>query len=89
MSSQEGIGEGWSKVEHWLSRLSPNTYKTNLRTFKLWMNWVQQSETKFAKFTPDELIKYQEQADNGTRFDILDLIVQPFVTQKRGRIGYS
>lgn len=89
MSLKEGLGEGWTKVEHWLSRLSPNTYKTNLRTFKLWMKWVRQSDTKFAESTPDDLIEYQREVDNGSRFDILDIIVQPFINQKRGRIGYK
>lgn len=89
MDSREGLGEGWTKVEHWLSRLSPNTYGTNLRTFKLWMKWIRQSKTKFAKSTPDELIEYQQQTDNGTRYDILDQIVQPFIIHKRGRIGYK
>lgn len=83
------MGDGWTKVDLWLSRLSPNTHGATLRCFKMWMKWVKQSKTKFAKSTPDELIMYQQQSDNGSRFEILDGIVQPFVASKKGRVGYK
>ena len=81
--------EGWSKVDHWLGRVSPETAERTLPIFRSWMRWVAQTGSKFADYTPDQLVEYQLQSDNGSRYDILDLLVQPYVRQKRGRIGYK
>jgi len=75
-------------VEKWLSRLSPNYAKTNMKMFRPWIKWVRKSETRFRDYTPDELVEYQRNTDNGSRYDILDEIVQPYIIAKSGRHSY-
>ena len=77
--------EEQTSVERWLSRLSFGTAEKDRQRLQNWIKWVRQSKTRFSQFTPDELITYQKESDNGTRYDILDEIVQPYILQKKGR----
>ncbi len=45
------------------------------------MNWVKENGGMFSSFTPDELIKYQQEHRD---FEILDSIVKPYVRQAVG-----
>lgn len=76
---------GWTKVDHWLSRMSPKTQYNCTQAIKNWMLWVGNSGTRFSRFTPDDLIKFQAETTNGDRFAILDEIVQPYVNSIGGR----
>ncbi len=76
--------EGWASVERWLSRLAPSTARVHLSYFKGWMKWVNEGNSKFSNATPDELISIQKNVENGTLYDVLDEIVQPYVMRKEG-----
>ena len=81
--------EGWTSVDRWLGRLAPSTAQRNRLILNRWMRWLRQSKTGFSKTTPDELITYQKAAGNGELYDILDDIVQPFISQLNGRYNYK
>jgi len=83
------LPEGWASVEHWLGRLRENTAIKNLQMFKPWVNWVRVNGSKFADFTPDQMIEYQLNSVGQGRYEILDKIVQPYVMQKAGRHSYK
>lgn len=63
-------------MEKWKSRLSATTSKSYLKAFNLFMEWLRESDSKFKDYTPDQLIEYQRNADNGSLYDILDLAQQ-------------
>ena len=69
--------KGYSTVENWLSRLAPATQIIQRSYFNKFLKWVGVNGEKFSKFTPDELIEYQKQTDNGNRYDILEKIYNP------------
>jgi len=83
------LADGWSSVERWMSRLAPSTAKKNFEHLKWWLNWVRESKSRFAQFTPDELVSYQKAAGNGEQYDILDEIVQPYILSLEGRYSYK
>jgi len=62
--------------------------------FQIFMRWVKQNGGKFSEYTPDQLIEYQKQTSNGSQYDILDVLAQPYVRQAEGtfntkRVRYS
>lgn len=73
-------------VEHWISRLSPASEKSARGYLRRWLTWLHDEDTPFRHYTPDQLVQYQQDADNGTRFDILD-VVQRYVTQLTVRMN--
>ncbi len=80
----ERFPSGADSVKNWMNRLSPRTAIDNAYTFLRWISWVQKGSPKWANFTPDDLINYQEAAPNGDRFNILNEI-QKYVNQNGGR----
>jgi integrase len=75
-----------SAIENWVSRLSPNTAKLNRYFLGRWVTWMGENGGKFSAMSPDELVAYQRAADNGARYDILDL-VQKYSQDLPGRFG--
>ena len=71
-------------VENWLGRLGLSTQKPQRYYFQHFLKWIKVNGGKFSKYSPDELVEYQKQADNGNKYDILDTIVQPYVRQVKG-----
>jgi len=76
---------GHTSVEFWLSQLGELTARKDRSRFYQWMRWIKQSQTKFADFTPDQLIEFQKNTDNGNRYELLDAILKPWVTTKKAR----
>lgn len=87
--SENGLPEGWTKVEHWMGRLSPDNRRKNVYVIRKWMGWVRENGGRFRDYTPDDLIRFQAEASNGERFSILDETVEPFIIQEPGRIGHK
>ena len=69
-----------------MSRLGASTRRNQLGSFKLFMKWVRENDSKFKDYTPDQLVEYQRQADNGTRYEVLD-IGQNYVLQTHGTVN--
>jgi integrase len=49
------------------------------------MAYLKENSLKFRDYTPDQLVEYQQNADNGHKYDILDEL-QSFVTRIDGRV---
>ncbi|MFP3951928.1 MAG: hypothetical protein ACLFVP_07325 [Candidatus Bathyarchaeia archaeon] len=73
----------YSSVNRWLNRLASSTAKVQHTYFKHFMEWLSETDTKFASMNPDQLVEYQKQRDNRTKYDILDL-AQLYVSEKPG-----
>ena len=83
------LPDGWSSVERWMSRVAASTAKKYLEHMRWWLKWINEGESRFAHFSPDELVSYQKVAGNGEQYDILDEIVQPFILSLEGRHSYK
>lgn len=81
--------DGWTRVKPWLSRLAESTQYRALRTLELFMKWTREKGEKFSDMTPDDLIDYQFNADKAAQYEILDVLVQPYVLSIEGRVGYK
>jgi hypothetical protein len=75
-------------VSFWLSRLAPSTRKTGGSTIKRFESWLRVNGGAFKDTSLDELVAAQKNADNGSRYDVLDL-VQRYVNELQGRHGYK
>lgn len=73
------------KVENWLSRVSPTTARLYRYQLKGFLKWLQENGGSFKDYTPDELITYQQEADNGSKYDVLDLLQAYMISQKGKR----
>ena len=78
--------QGYKTVDKWLGRLAASTGKTSMVFVRKFMRWLKENGGRFAEYTPDELVAYQKAADNGTKYEILDLI-QRYVGQLDLRAG--
>jgi len=78
MDMQDEKREGWGTVDTWLSRMGKTTARNHRIRFNVWMRWMAEKGGGFAGMAPDELVEYQKNTDNGTRFEILD-VVQRYV----------
>lgn len=76
--------EGWASVERWVSRLDPSGTKMRRSIVRRFIRWVQTNGGRFSGYTPDQLVEYQKRCDNGSKFDMLDLI-QSYILTLRGR----
>jgi hypothetical protein len=79
MVKMGGEAEG-NSVENWVGRLKPYTGIMARKHLSLFMRWLRQSSSQFKDYTPDQLIDYSKNADNGHKFDILDLVQQHIVS---------
>jgi len=80
--------EEFDSVKRWRSRLKPESFRVALTVFRGWYDWIIRTKPKFEGFTPDDFVRYQQSADNGTRFDILDAL-QEYVSGRKGRASYK
>jgi len=71
-------------VRRWLSRLTKKTAVDYEYSFNRFMNWLKEQDCKFSNFTPDELVEYQKNTDNGTKYELLDLI-QDYIQRDQGK----
>lgn len=67
--------ENSQSYRQWMGRLAQSTQYVQGNYFNTWMNWVRVNGGKFKDFTPDQMIEYQREADNGSRYDLLDLAI--------------
>lgn len=58
----------------WLGRMSEGSKRSYGPTFNRFMTYVREKGGPFKEMTPDELVRYQRNSDNGSAYDILDLI---------------
>lgn len=74
-------------VENWLGRLkqSPSHIKNARSQLNIFLKWLKENGGSFKDYTPDQLIEYQRNADNGHRFEILDLLQRHILTIKGRR----
>ncbi len=75
-------------VENWLSKFAPSTAETYRFHFDRWMGWMAENGGGLAGLSPEELVEYQMNTDNGNRYVILDLI-QRHVREIPGRYHYK
>ncbi len=73
----------YPSVDRWLGRLGEGSRKTRTSHLTSYMSWLKENGGNFKDFTPDQLIEYQREADNGKRYELLDL-AQRYVLQTKG-----
>lgn len=66
--------EGYRSVMFWRGRVSKGTFRTYIANLGLFMRWLKVNGGHLAGLHPDGLIEYQKNTDNGTRYDILNLV---------------
>ena len=62
-----------SAKQNWLERVSMGTRRDYAYTFDRFMIWKNENGGKFADMTPDQMIEYQRNAENGNGYELLDL----------------
>jgi len=83
--------EGFESVDRWLSRLDEGWRDRARGILMNFVDWLGGNSTKFGSYTPDMLIEYQRESDNGSRYDILDEIqryVQGFDIRYNSKVKY-
>jgi integrase len=75
-------------VQKWLNSLSGSNLKKRVTYLNGWLRWLKANGGQFSGFDPDGLVEYQKNADNGHKYDLLDLL-QSYVTQIKGRKSYK
>jgi len=66
--------EDYRSVVFWRGRVSKGTFRTYVANMGLFMRWLKVNGGPLAGLHPDGLIEYQKNTDNGTRYDILNLV---------------
>ena len=66
--------EGYKSVQFWRGRIAPGTFRTYINAFGVFMRWLRENGGALADLDPDGLIDYQKTTDNGSKFDLLDLV---------------
>jgi len=61
-------------VRFWRGRIGNGTYGTYMSAFGKFMGWLAENGGALAGLSPDALIEYQKESDNGSRYDLLDLV---------------
>jgi len=74
MENKQDLADTYSSVNKWKSRVAKSTYKSYIDHLVRWLSWLETKGGRFAGFSPDDLIETQRQTDNGTEYDILDLV---------------
>ncbi|MBM3291921.1 hypothetical protein FJY84_04505 [Candidatus Bathyarchaeota archaeon] len=80
--------EEYLTVNKWLERLSPSTQRLNKDSIKRFIKWLSIYGGEFKNYTPDDLIEYQKNANNGNKFNILDYI-EKYVSNVNGTTSYK
>jgi len=76
--------EGYDSVDNWLSRMGETTARNHRINFDVWMVWMRENGGAFRGMTPDELVRYQRDADNSHSYEILD-IAQRYIHGIKGK----
>jgi integrase len=67
-------------VRQWLAKLAPATQRVALSNFKGWMVWVHENGGEFKDMSPDDMVRFQQAVDNGSRYVIIDRLMQPYLS---------
>ena len=67
-------------VRQWLARLAPATQRVALSNFKSWLSWVRENGGEFKGMSPDDLVRFHQEAGNGSKYVIIDRLVQPYLS---------
>jgi len=67
-------------VRQWLAKLAPATQRVALSNFRNWVRWIHENGGEFMDMTPDGMIRFQQEAGNGSRYAIIDRLVQPYLS---------
>lgn len=62
--------------ERWLSRVAETTAQSYENRLGVFMVWLKENGGKFSDMSPDDLVEYQSNTDNGSKYDLLDLVQQ-------------
>ena len=73
-------------VPNWLGRLGEGSRRSYEPQFTRFMDFVRVNGGPFKEMGADELIEFQKNVDNGSRYEILDL-VQRYIGSKHGRLS--
>ncbi len=76
--------EGYRSVEAWLSRLGENTQIAQRSYFNQFMKWVNEYGGEYSAYTPDKLLEYQKQISSEDRFELIDKLLQPYISWVKG-----
>jgi len=77
-----------SCVDRWLGRLKANTANKSWYMFRGFIKWLDNCDSPFSGFSPDELIDFQKGAVGEDRYSILDLL-QSYLIERGGRASYK
>ena len=80
-----------NSVQKWLNRLDEGWRGRALQILKVFMIWLEEGDTKFREFSPDMLVQYQRNTDNGSQYDILDQVqahIQGFDARHGTKLKY-
>lgn len=61
-------------VRLWLGRVAPKTAEGYRERFIKFMAWLKEQAGPLSEMSPDDLIEYQRNTDNDSRYDILDKV---------------
>lgn len=61
-------------IKFWNDRLSKTSEQMRMGGFVMFMDYLQNTDTKFKDYTPDQLVDYQREAVSYARYDILDQV---------------
>ena len=75
-------------VINWVSRLAKVTGENYKIAFNAWLRWLKVHGGEFSDMSPGQLIEYQKNSDNGSRFNILD-VVQTYVLSQQETKRYN
>lgn len=73
-------------VQNWVNRLSESSKETYLSYFGRFIQWLETEGGAFKDYSPDQLVEHQRKADNGSRYEIIDL-AQLYINQYKGRVN--
>jgi integrase len=76
-------------VQKWLGRLSPGTAEVNWSMFQSFIRFLKESGGSLADFSPDDLVEYQKNCDNGNMYDVLDVVQNWILSLDNHRASYK
>ena len=76
-------------VQKWLGRLSSSTAQVNWSMFNSFLKYLKESGGNLGDFSPDGLVEYQRQCDNGSKYDVLDVVQNWILSMNNHRASYK
>jgi len=76
-------------VQKWFSRLSPETAKVSQSIFSSFMKYLKENGGSLADLDPDGLVEFQKLCDNGSKYEILDVVQAWILSMGNHRQSYK